>query len=116
MRQSRVSLASASVERVISCRKKLGGLRRQADFDIAHTFSVGQLRKGQNAKLIGAGHGLYVAISIVVIDDAMKRLPWQEIHELLEQRLAEVHEWLRVGCSRNSFGYPDRKSTRLNSS
>ena len=84
---------------------KLGGLRRQADLDVAQTLAVGQLCKGQYAELIGACHGLYVTISVLAIDDAMKRLPWQKIHELSEQRLADVHEWLRVRYSRNFFGF-----------
>ena len=103
MRQSRVSLASASVERLIARRNhvvELGGLCRQADFDVAQTLAVGWLCKGQYAELIGACHGLYAVIAVVAIDDAMKRLPWQKIHELGEQRLADVHAWLRVCYSR----------------
>jgi hypothetical protein len=41
----------------------------------------------------------------VAIDDAVKSLPWQEIHKLGEQRLADIHEWLRVRYSRNFFGF-----------
>lgn len=34
-------------------------------------------------------------IAPVTIDDAMKGLPWQEVHDLREQRFADVHRGLR---------------------
>ena len=52
---------------------------------------VGQLSKGHHAELIGAGHGLYLTIALAAIDDAREALSGQEVHELSEQRLADVH-------------------------
>jgi hypothetical protein len=45
--------------------------------------------------LIGTCHGLYLAIAVVAIDDAMEDLSGEEVHELSEQRLANVHGSLR---------------------
>ena len=74
---------------------ELGGLRRQTRLDVAQTLAIGQLRKGHHAELLGAGHGLHVAIALPAIDNAMEGLPGQEVHELSEQRLANVHGGLR---------------------
>jgi len=70
---------------------ELGRLRREADLDVAQALAVGQLRKGHDAKLFGAGQRLHVAIAVAPIDDAMEGLPRQEVHQLREQRLACVH-------------------------
>jgi hypothetical protein len=41
--------------------------------------------------LLGATETARPVIAAVAIHDAMESLPWQEIHDLREQRLAEVH-------------------------
>ncbi len=38
---------------------------------------------------------LYVAIAAATIDNAMEGLPGEEVHELSEQRFADVHDSLR---------------------
>src|SRR5674476_1056178 len=70
---------------------KLAGLSRQAYFDIAQALAVGQLREGHDAKLLGATEAARPVIAAVTIDDAMEGLPRQEVHDLREQGLAEVH-------------------------
>lgn len=91
---------------------KLGGLRRQADLDVAQAFAVSQLRKCHDAELLGTGHRLDVAIAVVAIDDAMKRLPGQKVHELSEQRLAEVHRRFRRKQSQKTASSAIHRSNR----
>jgi hypothetical protein len=74
---------------------ELGRLRREADFDVAQALAIRQLCEGHHAELIGTCHGLYVAIAVIAIDDAMEGLPREKVHELSEQRLADVHGSLR---------------------
>src|SRR5271170_4845543 len=90
MRQSRASLASASVERATHV-VKLAGLSCQTHFDIAQALAVGQLREGHDAKLLGATEATRPVVAAVSIDDAVEGLPRQEVHGLREQGLAEIH-------------------------
>lgn len=82
----------------------LRGLRRKAHFDIAQTLAVGQLCKGHHPKLFGAGKRFGVAVATLSINEAGEGRPRQKIHQLGKQRLAGVHERLRVGLPRNFFG------------
>jgi hypothetical protein len=70
---------------------KLAGLSCQTHFDIAQALAVGQLRESHDAKLLGATEAARPVIAAVSIDDAMEGLPRQEVHDLREQGLAEVH-------------------------
>ena len=90
---------------------ELGRLRREADFDVAQALAVRQLREGHHAELIGACHGLDVAIAIAAIDDAMEGLPGEEVHELSEQRFAVVHGSLQKK-NRNTARTAFRRSNR----
>jgi hypothetical protein len=82
----------------------LGGLRRQAHLDIAQTFAVGQLSKRHCAKLIGTVQRLHVTVAAMSRHDSGKRAPRQKIHQLREQRLANVHRRLRGNYPRKSPG------------
>ena len=79
---------------------ELAGLSRQTHLDIAQAFAVCQLCEGHNAKLLGATETARPVIAAVAVHDAMERLPWQEIHDLREQRLAEIHGDSGVAKSR----------------
>jgi len=70
---------------------ELARLSGQTDLDIAQALAVGKLRKGHDAKLLGATEASYPVIAAVAIHDAMEGLPRQEVHDLREQRLAEIH-------------------------
>jgi hypothetical protein len=37
-----------------------------------------------------------VEVAAIAIDDAVESLPWKEIHELREQRFANVHRALQL--------------------
>ena len=75
---------------------ELGGLCRQTDFYIAQTLALGQLREGHHPELIGTGKRLHIPVATMSLDDARECSPRQKIHQLGEQRLADVHAWLRV--------------------
>jgi hypothetical protein len=77
---------------------ELGGLRTQAGRDIAQTLSIGQLREGRAAKLIGAAEIADSMIAALTLDDATEGLPRKMVHQLSEHQLADVHahpRWLR---------------------
>ena len=98
IRQSRLSLASASVElpdrlaeaHVIEFRC----VDREAGLDVAQAFPVGQLGEGHGPVLLGAGKRPDPVIAAIPVDDPRESSPWQEVHELSEQGLAGVHEHL----------------------
>jgi len=52
---------------------------------------VGKLRKRHHLVLHGAGQCPHGAIAFISRDDPVERAPWQEIHQLRENRLAGVH-------------------------
>ena len=54
-----------------------------------------QLGEGHDAKPLGTGEAPRVAIAVAPGTDSMKALPRQEVHELCEERRAEVHARLR---------------------
>ena len=58
--------------------------------DIAQTLAIGQLREGHGPKLLGAGAASRT-VAAVSRDDPFEGAPRQKIHELREQRLADVH-------------------------
>jgi hypothetical protein len=70
---------------------ELRGLRRQAGLDVAQALSIGKLRKGHCSVLLRAGERSHPAIAIVACDDTREGTPRQKIHNLSEQRLADIH-------------------------
>lgn len=63
----------------------------QTSFDVAQTLAVGQLREGHGAELLWATQAAHSGISTIAIHDARKTGPRNELHNLREQRLAQVH-------------------------
>jgi hypothetical protein len=70
---------------------ELGLLGTETGFDIAETFAVGELSKGQTKELIPAGEIFDVAIALVSIDANLKLVGREEIHELGENGSAKIH-------------------------
>src|SRR5204862_7558845 len=66
-------------------------LSGQTIVDIAQAIAIGPLREGHDTKLLGATETARPVIAGVSMDDAMEGLPRQEVHDLREQGLAEVH-------------------------
>src|SRR5271166_3076217 len=99
MRQSRVSLASASVERRTGSRKpmwqthvvELRRLNGQAGLDIAQALPVGQLGKRHGPILLGAGENPHPMVAAVTGDNPPECRPRHKIHELREKCFARVH-------------------------
>ena len=70
---------------------ELRGLRRQTGFDVAQALAVGQLREGHRSVLLGTGQRPHPAVAAIAPDNPRKGAPRQKIHDLREQRLADVH-------------------------
>ena len=66
-------------------------LRPQAGFDIAQTFAVSELSKGQAEELIAARKSLDVVISSIAIDTGLKFVPWEKVHELRKDSSSRIH-------------------------
>ena len=64
---------------------------QQTGFDVAQALAVSQLRKSHGAELLGATQTAHPGIAAITRHDARKASPWHELHELREQRLAQVH-------------------------
>jgi hypothetical protein len=71
---------------------QLGLLGAQASFDIAKTFAVRELSKGQAKELIPTREIFDVAIALISIDANLKLVGRQTIHELRENGSAKIHQ------------------------
>jgi hypothetical protein len=71
--------------------KQLGMVGLQANLDVAQRLAPCKLRKGHDAKQVGATERAHTRIALVPFDDAPKGLPRHELHHLRKQRLAHVH-------------------------
>src|SRR4030042_1056984 len=88
--------AQGTTDRHRSMVVELGVLGRQTHFDVAQALAVGQLGEGHDPELLRARQRANVLVASIARDVAGKSRPWQEIHELGEQRLASVHGGLRA--------------------
>jgi hypothetical protein len=70
---------------------QLGLLGAQASFDIAKTFAVSELSKGETKKLIPAGKLFDVAMALISIDANLKLVGREKIHELRKDGSAKIH-------------------------
>ena len=85
---------------------QLARLRTQARFDVAQTFSIGQLSKSHAKIMIQAGKTLDLVPSAIARHTTAKRGQWQILRDLRKHQLAQIHGCpLRVSCSQ------DRKSS-----
>lgn len=91
---------------------ELCGLGRQASFNVAQTLAIGELGERHHPELLGAGQGAYTMVSVVARHNAMKGLPRQEVHDLGEHCLADVHGRLRSKRDRERGRTPHPSSSR----
>ena len=63
----------------------------QRHLDVAQTLAPSQLRKRHDAKLLGARHAAHARVARVAFYNARKARPWDELHDLREERLADIH-------------------------
>jgi len=67
-----------------------------AGLDVAQRLAPGELREGHDAEDLGAAQSAHSGVSAMPLDDPSKALPWHELHDLCEQRLAHVHASPRI--------------------
>ena len=60
-------------------------------FDIAQALAPSQLCKGHDAKLLGASQTSYARVAAIAGHDSGKACPWNELHDLRKQGLADIH-------------------------
>ena len=70
---------------------ELRALRAPTDFDVAQTGATGELRKGQAKELIPAREILDVTVALVAIDAKLKIVRRNELPELSENPLTQIH-------------------------
>ena len=70
---------------------KFVGIGAQCGLDIAQAFAPGQLGEGQHPKLLGTSQPAHPGIASMAIDYAGKTRPRYKVHDLCEQRLADIH-------------------------
>ena len=70
---------------------ELGGNGIQASDQVPQASAAGQLGEGHSAELLGAVQVAHTAVAAVAGDDAGKRPPRDELHELREDGLATIH-------------------------
>jgi hypothetical protein len=95
---------------------ELGGLRRQARFDVAQALSPRHLREGYRSELLSAAELARPHIAFVGIDDAPETGPRHEVHYRGEQGLADVHARLRVSQTRIHCRVPPSHASRYQNS
>lgn len=70
---------------------ELGLLGTETGFDIAESFAVGELSKGQTKELIPARKIFDVVMALVSIDANLRLVGRHEDHELGDTRSAKIH-------------------------
>ena len=80
--------------------KKLGVNGTQKHFDIVQRFPPHEMRKRYRAKQIGAAEGSNTRIAAATLNDSAKGLPGHKIHNLCEQRFANIHSASQFGLNR----------------
>ena len=71
---------------------ELARLRAQARFDVAQTFSIGQLSKGHAEVLVETGKALDLVRSAIARHATAKRGQRQMLRDLREHQFAQVHQ------------------------
>src|ERR1700730_13415626 len=112
MRQSRDSLASASVERRIGSRKpmcvELRRLNGKARLDIPQTLPVGQLGKRHDPVLLATVQRPHPVVAAIPRNDQAECLPRQKLHQLSKKGLAGVHGSLPWKISKECSEFKSR--------
>lgn len=81
---------------------------QQTGFDIAQALAVSQLSEGHGTELFGASQTAHSGIAAIARHDPRKAGPWHELHELCEQRLAQVHCSPPEGSTSESYANLNR--------
>jgi hypothetical protein len=92
---------------------ELGLLSTKTGFDIAETFAISELSKGQTEELIPAGEIFDVAIALVPIDANLKLVSGEEFHELRENGSALVIYCLRSKLENSRMAPKERQKIEI---
>jgi hypothetical protein len=79
-------------------------LSAQTGFDVAQTGATGELRRGQAEELIPARKILDVTVALVSIDAKLEIVRRNELHDLSENRLTQVHRLPPQHSGKQSYG------------
>jgi hypothetical protein len=71
--------------------KELGLQGTKAGFYIAQTLAISQLGKCHHSEMVGAAERLDFVVASVVLDNSVKSMPGEMVHQLRENRRACVH-------------------------
>ena len=82
---------------------EFGGVGAQRHFYIAKAFAPSQLGKGHDAKLFGASQAAHTRVATVASHDSRKACPWDKLHDLRKQGLADIHRKPPRGLSLASY-------------
>lgn len=63
----------------------------KSHFDIAQALGPSQLSKSHDAKLLAATQTSYARVAAIARHDSGKACPWNELHDLRKQGLADIH-------------------------
>ncbi|MEY3740509.1 MAG: hypothetical protein RLZZ192_1185, partial [Pseudomonadota bacterium] len=70
---------------------KLARVGSKSHFDVSQALAPSQLCKSHDAKLLGASQAPHSRIAAISRHDARKVCPWNKLHDLREQGLADIH-------------------------
>jgi len=70
---------------------QLARVGSKSHFDVSKTLSPRQLCKSHNSKLLGASQAPHARVATIARHDSRKACPWNELHDLSKQGLADIH-------------------------
>jgi len=70
---------------------KLARVGSKSHFDVSQALAPSQLGKSHDAKLLGATQAAHARVAAIASHDARKACPWNELHDLRKQGLADIH-------------------------
>ena len=70
---------------------KLARVGSKRHFDVAQALAPSQLGKSHDAKLLGASQASHARVAAIAGHDARKACAWNELHNVREQGLADIH-------------------------
>jgi len=70
---------------------QLARVGSKSHFDVSKTLSPSQLCKSHDSKLLGASQAPHARVATIARHDSGKACPWNELHDLSKQGLADIH-------------------------
>ena len=78
---------------------QLARVGSKSHFDVAQALAPSQLGKSHDAKLLRASQAPHARVAAIARHYARKACPWNELHDLREQGLADIHRKSPRGLS-----------------